>query len=201
MYHFTIKSFPCEYEAEVLFGLFGESVQFNLKTHGNFSWFTYNDTHILCRPDLVYNETICLGFSDSNKTCEQTEALTIPGSDGEGDAPNKEEVVFNGHKCFKYFDDELMSAFWVDQDGTIWGYSVDASPYLMLMVNYTYLKQSFTPDFFTLPSDVSCEAFPKALTPPDEEVYSEKCPMNTASSASVSYALLLLAVVASLLIF
>ena len=240
MYWFSAKPLPCDHEADKMIQAGDDTVYYNVKTHGDFTWQTANDKHALCRPDLAENERICLTFDDTDKTCEKTTEGLNYYPEGESKFENKEEVVFNGHKCFKYYDDKQMWVFWADENGTVWGYFLNFT-YFAIAANYSYPEQPFSADLFTIPSDVSCEAYPKALTTPDESVFAETCvkhtststssvsstspvnsespvspsnpenpessvkgsssDMNMAGSTSVSSVLLLLAVLASLLVF
>lgn len=248
-YPFVPKPEPCDYEIDFWLALpIGEEpliIDGHSKVHGKMVLTTKDERIVVCRRDLKDDQSeVCLGNTGDGNTCETNVDVSDLYPDTGGFA-NKEPDVYNGHNCFKYYDDEEQGAAWADEDGTVWGYGQPG----LVSVNFTYPSTPFTRDLFALPSDVSCESHPKILTPPEEEVFAAAClseassatptsesnpvnptssenpespvstasstnfespvdpakssssDMNTACGPSVSFALLLLAAVASLLIF
>lgn len=159
--------------------LFETSIELraNIKTHGRMSLTASEGMTIVCRTDLDDQGTVCLGNTGDGNTCESNTGLETLYPDP-AEFEHKEPAVFNGHDCFVYYDDNETGFLWASEDGTVWGFSVPG----YAEVNFTYPSTPYTADMFVLPSDVSCESFPKILTPPEEGVLADACIMPTSSS-------------------
>ena len=193
-YTFVPKPFPCDYEMNIRYSLEGfgsfessegsrEPIAFeeNIKMHGVFSLFTSDGNTSVCRNDLDdQRNLLCLGDTGEGNTCKSTEDKS-PGIPEPIEFEHKEPAVFNGHNCFKYYDNET-EVIWADEDGTMLG------GYLFIIFsiefNFTYPSTPYTADMFTLPSDTTCDSYPKVFTAPEKDVFTDACNIPISSSST-----------------
>lgn len=164
------------------------------KTHGTFSITTASDGTELVRPDIVFlgeGEASFLEHSDG--TCETYSTLPQDPLIFE----HREETTYNGHKCFRYFNNSALSV-WVDKNNIIWGkYSLSNG--MQTWNNYSYPKEPHTPSMFMFNETSACGQYSKTLEAPNETFFYDMCMNDSASHLLGSLFLMVATVLLSLL--
>lgn len=194
-YHVKVKE-ACDTVQDILrIEEDGSPARESKKIHGHFSVYTDADSIEIVRPDVP---SIYEGWT-TYYACDDG---TCSGYMNTEDEPfffvHREEAVYNGHDCFKYYNDSEM-VIYVDKDDILWGmfYLEDSD---QVWVNYTYPTTPHTPDMFVFPEGTGCSVFTKAFEAPNETFFYDMCTNGSARLLS-SLFLTVVAAVVSMLLF
>ena len=146
------------------------------KTHGKFSVLVEDEGTGIVRPDIYgSNGLYAYFYASKNGRCTGNNRTFKSAFVFE----HREEATYNGHKCFRYFNNSDASMF-VDNGNITWGIRyVEDSDYIW--VNYSYPTTPHTPDMFMFTEGTACKDEPRTASAPEDTFFYGMC-MNDGAS-------------------
>ena len=146
------------------------------KTHGKFSVLVEDEGTGIVRPDIYgSNGLYAYFYASKNGRCTGNNRTFKSAFVFE----HREEATYNGHKCFRYFNDSDMS-IWVDKSNIVWG-TYARGEGKQTWNNFTYPKTPHTPNMFVFNETSACCQHLESLTAPNDTFFYDVC-MNDGAS-------------------
>lgn len=183
LYRFNVK-IPCDMVQEILVLDSYINDRVTVKMHRSFTITTTTlNTTTITRPDLLTPENRNFVFFSADGDCD---AAGIPPNGFEPLASavyvfeNRVKDTYNGHECFRYYNNSNTS-MWVDQDYYVWGIYIRDEEGTHAWSNFSYPTEPFTPDMFVFDESSGCGKYPGTLEVPDRKFFNGVCTDGTAS--------------------
>ena len=194
-YVFEMKDLGCDYtiHSVVSSSATSNTTEVVTEVHGTFRRVSTKTTspegveyitETVVRPDLASTAAYALHvvYTSTTGCCSSEQPIQATG--GSTTYKNRVETIFNGHKCYKYYDVE-SNAIYADSDGYVWGSEQTNDNGEVSIITYTSYDTSAVPaGDFALSSSMAEQCSSKVTTTPDNSAYSSAC-SGTASGVYV----------------
>lgn len=195
-YEFRMRNLGCDYTIESVIQSTATKNITNVITtvHGNYRKVITNtvldngqkySTETIMRPDLASQKGYALEVTYSSGVGTTTKESVIQPRGGTTFYKHREVTLFNGHRCFKYYN-VPGNAIYADSEGFIWGSQETNDDGEVSIITYkSYDTTEILAGQFTLNHDVVKIRSDEAIVTPDAREYAKECRDNSGENTYV----------------